>query len=251
MNHEEASLLVADAGASRLAADELRRFEAHTAACAECRGAVATYRLLAAGLTAEPGEHPASEALAQHALAAQGAPASAALQAHLAACAACAGDAADAAAAARSARPAAPTWRVAFPIGLAAGVALAALGPMLRPEPARFQGAAAYVALGEATRGTGGPVVLELPADQPEALLAVQADLRGRSQGSLDFRIEREGGGPGVWRTSMPVATAAQWLERHGAVLLAVPRGALPPSRYRLAVEAGDGPLLLRSFEVR
>jgi hypothetical protein len=135
---------------------------------------------------------------------------------------------------------------------LAAGLAVALAGGMLlRSNGPRFEGAASYVALGEATRGGEGPIVLALPANQPAALLAVQAVLRGRPEGAVEFRIEREDGGAVVWRTAMPAPTVSSWVERHGAVLLSVPRDALPPGRYRLSVGGGEGTLLLRSFEVR
>jgi hypothetical protein len=130
-------------------------------------------------------------------------------------------------------------------------------GPGSRVGQAAWSGPAGYVLLGAAERGASGVPVLELRPGQPAALLVVSLDVgpHATSETGIAFRV-RPDGAAAVWSLDLPAREVLSWTQRRGALLLYLPREALPPGRYVLEATArreGTEELLLlaRPFEVR
>ncbi len=282
MDHDEASLYVAELVRGDLAPERRAAVEAHLRDCADCRELAQAAELLAETMLARgpvaSGDHPQSETLVE--LASNPERLAAAetrrIEQHLTTCRHCAEDVASARAVlapsgqlAAFRRPAlARAWRSANGrAALAAGIVLAVLaypaylGLQRRPVPPKQppgetldgSGAVDYLVLGDTTRGDPQvPATVRVAPGQTLVPLALQPDLDPEDHPGA-HRVEiLSADGATAWSTELAPSELRQRLDRGGIVLLQVPVRALVPGRYRLRlVDARSAePLLDVAFVV-
>jgi len=258
VHHEDATALLPDLCAGRLTVEHGEELKRHLDGCADCRERLRALEPMHAAFREER-LHPSSSALVDFALE----PSRLApqerneLERHFDDCANCMDELRrirETEASARRSRPARTAgaghrWRLAiaaaiagFAILLGADVILRLSGSGAQPDlpGTGWSGAVPLTVLSGTLRGADGGTQVEIPADQPFVVLAVQMD-SPEIESAIRFEIQSGDGDP-QWSTELPASRVRRDLGAQGVITLLVPEARIPTGECRLVVIATSRP---------